>query len=164
MREYFPEGIFKQNQLIVNANARLSQSFSLMGFYTLNYANGDTTSFNGTGGFASNSYNLLQDYGPSPFARRNMVFAMANYSGKWGLSYNPFLVVQSGRPYNVTTNTDLTGDNFFNNRPAYAPSTASCTGNPHYVQTQYGCLDTIPQPDEDACAHLHGAQSYIGRI
>jgi len=120
----------------------------LTGFYTLNYANGDTTSFNGSGGFASNSYNLLQDYGPSPFARRNMVFFMANYSGRWGLSYNPFLVVQSGRPYNLTTNTDLTGDNFFNNRPAYAPSTASCTGNPQYVQTQYGCLDTNPQPGE----------------
>ena len=148
VREYFPEGIFKQNQLIVNANVRLSQAFSLTGFYTLNYANGDTTSFNGSGGFASNSYNLLQDYGPSPFARRNMVFFMANYSGRWGLSYNPFLVVQSGRPYNLTTNTDLTGDNFFNNRPAYAPSTASCTGNPQYVQTQYGCLDTNPQPGE----------------
>jgi hypothetical protein len=114
----------------------------------LNFSNGNATSFNGTGGMVSNSYNLLQDYGPSPFARRNMLFAMANYSGRWGLSYNPFLVVQSGRPYNVTTNTDLTGDNFFNNRPSYASSAALCTGNPQYVQTQYGCLDVIPQQGE----------------
>ena len=108
----------------------------------------DTTSSNGLGGCVSNSYNLLQDYGPSPFVRRNMIFAMANYSGKWGISYNPFLVIQSGRPYNVTCNNDLTGDNFFNNRPAYASSTAPCTGNSHYVQTQYGCLDVLPQPGE----------------
>jgi hypothetical protein len=148
VRQYYPEGIFKQNQLVVNANARVSPSLSLMGFYTLNFSNGNATSFNGTGGMVSNSYNLLQDYGPSPFARRNMLFAMANYSGRWGLSYNPFLVVQSGRPYNVTTNTDLTGDNFFNNRPSYASSAALCTGNPQYVQTQYGCLDVIPQQGE----------------
>jgi len=148
VREYYPQGIFKQNQLIVNANARLSPSFSLMGFYTLNFANGNASSSNGTGGMVSNSYNLLQDYGPSPFARRNMVFAMASYSGKWGLSYNPFLVVQSGRPYNVISNNDLSGDNFFNNRPAYASSSTPCTGNPQYVQTQYGCLDMLPQPGE----------------
>jgi hypothetical protein len=148
VREYYPQGVFKQNQFVMNANARVSPSFSLMGFYTLNFSNGNTTSFNGTGGMVSNSYNLHQDYGPSPFARRNMVFAMANYSGKWGLSYNPFLVVQSGRPYNVTTNLDLTGDNFFNNRPSYASNPALCSGNPQYVQSQYGCLDIIPQPGE----------------
>ena len=148
VREYYPQGVFKQNQFVMNANARLTPSFSLMGFYTLNFANGNTTSFNGTGGMVSNSYNLHQDYGPSPFARRNMVFVMGNYSGKWGLSYNPFLVVQSGRPYNVTTNLDLTGDNFFNSRPSYAANSTSCSGNPQYVQTQYGCLNIIPQPGE----------------
>jgi hypothetical protein len=157
VREFYPQGIFKQNELVVNVNARLSRSLSLMGFYTLNYANGNTTSFNGTGGEVSNSYNLMQDYGPSPFSRRNMVFAMANYSGKWGLSYNPFLVVQSGRPYNVTTTTDLTGDNFFNSRPAYASNAAGCTGNPEYVQTQYGCLDTNPQAGESLVPTFMGS-------
>jgi hypothetical protein len=91
VREYYPQGIFKQNQFVVNANARLSPSLSIMGYYTLNYANGNT-------GTASNSHDLLQDYGTSAFVRRNMVFAMANYTGRWGISYNPFLVVQSGRP------------------------------------------------------------------
>src|SRR5690242_1018840 len=67
VREFYPQGIFKQNQFIMNANVRLSQTLSLMGFYTLNYANGDTTSSQGLGGYVSNSYNLMQDYGPSPF-------------------------------------------------------------------------------------------------
>lgn len=145
VREFYPQGVFKQNQFIANANVRLSQALSITGFYTLNYANGDTTSSQGLGGYVSNSYNLMQDYGPSPFVRRNMIFAMANYSGKWGLSYNPFLVVQSGRPYNVTVNNDLTGDNFFNNRPAFSPSAGLCSGgSARYVQTQYGCLDVTP--------------------
>ena len=66
-------------------NARFTPNFSVMGFYTLNFANGDT-------GTASNSYNLKQDYGRASFVRRNMVFLIGNYTGKWGISYNPFLV------------------------------------------------------------------------
>jgi hypothetical protein len=139
--EIYPEAVFKQNQLITNLNARFTPSFSVSGFYAVNFASGDT-------GTASNSYNLKQDYGRAGFVRRNMVFLFANYSGKWGISYNPFLVAQSGRPFNITTDTDLTGDNFFNDRPSLAASSSSCSGNPQYAQTSFGCLDTIPQSGE----------------
>jgi hypothetical protein len=139
--EIYPEAVFKQNQLITNLNARFRPSFSVSGFYSLNFANGDT-------GTASNSYNLKQDYARAGFVRRNMVFLFANYSGKWGISYNPFLVAQSGRPFNITTDTDLTGDNFFNDRPSLAASSSSCSGNAQYAETSFGCLDTIPQSGE----------------
>ncbi|MGO9317551.1 MAG: hypothetical protein ACLP1U_07020, partial [Terracidiphilus sp.] len=139
--EIYPEAVFKQNQLIASINARFKPTLGLMGFYTLNFANGDT-------GTASNSYNLKQDYARAAFVRRQMVFLMGNYTGKWGITYNPFLVVQSGRPFNIATDTDLTGDDFFNNRPSYAASSSSCTGNAQYVQTSFGCLDTVPQPGE----------------
>jgi hypothetical protein len=141
VREFYPEAIFKQNQFVVHANTRLTRSLNIMGFYTLNFANDNT-------GIASNSYNLMDDYGPASFARRNMFTAMASYTGKWGISYSPMLVVQSGHPFNITTNTDLTGDNFFNSRPAFASSSTQCTGNARYVQTQFGCLDVIPQSGE----------------
>ncbi len=140
VREFYPEAVYKQNQLVANVNARLTPTFSLMGFYTFNNANGDT-------GTASNSYNLQQDYGRSGFVMRQMVFLMGSYTGKWGISYNPFLVVQAGRPFNITTDTDLTGDNFFNDRPSLAAS-SSCTGSSQYVQTSLGCLDTLPQAGE----------------
>ena len=140
VREFYPEAVYKQNQLVVNVNARITPAFSLTGYYTFNNANGDT-------GTASNSYNLQQDYGRSGFVMRQMVFLMGNYSGKWGISYNPFLVVQAGRPFNITTDTDLTGDNFFNDRPTLAAS-SSCTGSSQYVQTSFGCLDTVPQAGE----------------
>ena len=139
--EIYPEAVFKQNQLITNLNARFTPNFSVSGFYALNFAHGDT-------GTASNSYNLKQDYGRAGFVRRNTVFLIANYSGKWGISYNPFLSAQSGRPFNITSNLDLTGDNFFNDRPSLAASSSSCSGNPQYAQTSFGCLDTIPQSGE----------------
>ncbi len=139
--EIFPEAVFKQNQLITSINARLTPTLSLIGFYSLNFANADT-------GTASNSYNLNQDYARASFVKRQMVFLMGNYTGKWGITYNPFLVVQSGRPFNITTDTDLTGDDFFNDRPSYAASSSSCVGNAQYVQTSFGCLDSIPQSGE----------------
>ncbi len=138
VKEYYPEAVFKQNQMIVSVNARLSPKLNVTGFYNLTYANSDT-------GTASNSYNLSQDYGRAPFASRNMVFLMGSYTGPWGLTFNPFLIAQSGRPYNITTNNDLTGDSFFNDRPSYA-STASNLSD--VVHTTLGTFDTVPQGGE----------------
>ncbi len=130
--EIFPEAVFKQNQLIVNVNARLKPTLSFVGFYTANFADGDT-------GTASNSYNLKQDYGRAAFIRRNMVFLMGNYTGPWGITFNPFLIAQSGRPFNVTANEDLTGDNFFNDRPALLGSStaAPCSSSSSRVRYNY---------------------------
>jgi hypothetical protein len=137
--EIYPQAVFKQNQLIVNVNARIKPTLSFIGFYTANFADGDT-------GTASNSYNLKQDYGRAGFIRRNMVFLMGNYTGPWGITFNPFLIAQAGRPFNVTTDVDLTGDDFFNDRPGYASSSTSCSsGSAEFVETSFGCLDVTPQ-------------------
>ena len=143
--QYFPEAVFKQNQIIVNLRAQFSPRFSVMGFYNWTDAKSD----GGAGSNPSNSYNLSQDYGRASFVRPQMVFLMGNYTGPWGITFNPFLVAQSGRPFTVTTENDLTGDNFLNNRPSYAASSncASNTGNDvasQYVLTSFGCLNTIP--------------------
>ena len=139
--EIFPEAVFRQNQLIANVNARLKPTLSVMGFYTLNFANGDT-------GTVSNSYNLRQDYGRAAFVRRNMLFVMGNYTGPLAITFNPFLIAQSGRPYNVTTDTDLTGDDFFNDRPGTANSASCNSGSAEFVNTSFGCLDLTPQAGE----------------
>ena len=138
VKEFDPEAIFKQNQIIVNINAHFTPKFSMMGFYNMNYVNSDT-------GTASNSYNLMQDYGRATWASRNMLFLMGSYTGPWGISFNPFLIAQSGKPYNITTNNDLTGDSFFNDRPSYA-SASSIPSN--VVETNLGNFDTVPQTGE----------------
>jgi hypothetical protein len=138
--EYYPQAVFKQEQLIVNVNARFSPNFSVMGFYNFTTANSD----GGAGNAVSNSYNLSQDYGRASFASRNMLFLLANYQAKWGIRFNPFLIAQSGKPYNITTTNDLTGDNFFNDRPSLAASSFCTSPNPGYAQTSFGCLDTDP--------------------
>jgi hypothetical protein len=141
VEQFYPEAVFKQNQLIVNINARITPKFNLSGFYNLTSVHSDT-------GTASNSYNLMQDYRRAGFASRNMLFLMGNYTGPFNITFNPFLIAQSGRPYNFVTSNDLTGDNFFNDRPSIvAPSNCTSTST-QYVQTAYGCFNTIPQPGE----------------
>jgi len=141
INEYYPEAVFKQNQLIVNVNARLTPKLSLMGFYNLTAANSD----GGAGSEASNSYNLSQDYGRASFASRNMIFLMANYQGPWAIRFNPFLIAQSGKPFNIVTNQDVNEDGFFNHRPSYATPSSDPA---NLVQTNFGLLDTDPGAGE----------------
>jgi hypothetical protein len=138
--QYYSEAVFKQNQIIVNMNARISPKLSIVGFYNLTAANSN----GGAGNSVSNSYDLNQDYGRASFASRNTVFMLANYQGPWALRFNPFLIAASGKPYNITTTNDLTGDNFFNNRPSLADNSFCTSSNPAYAQTQFGCLNTNP--------------------
>jgi hypothetical protein len=140
VNQFYPEAVFKQNQLIVNINARFSPKISVTGFYDITAANSDS-------GTASNSYDLKQDYGRAPFATRNMLFLMGNYTGPWAITFNPFLIAQSGRPFNIVTRNDLTGDNYFNDRPSNATDPTSCA-NTGDVQTSYGCFNTTPQPGD----------------
>jgi len=139
--EYFPEAVYKENQIIVNMSARVSQNFNLSGFYNASWAKGNTDT-------AENSYNLRDSYGRSSFVHPQWVFLMASYNGPWGLSFNPFVVAEGGQPFNFSTPYDLTGDNFFNSRPAYASSSECDSGDKRYVSTSYGCFDIAPAPGE----------------
>jgi hypothetical protein len=77
-----------------------------------------------------------------------MVFLMGNYTDRFGITYNPFLVAQSGRPFNFTSPNDLSGDNFFNNRPSVVDSSKCTDGSNQYFQTSYGCFNITPQAGE----------------
>ena len=138
--QYFSEAQFQQNQFITNLNARLSPSLSIFGFYTLSFANSDTGGINSN---PSNSENLKADYGRASFDTRNQMFLMGSWSTKWGLRFNPFIVLASGRPFNITVGQDLNGDSFFNDRPAYAQP-----GDTDVVSTAYGTFNVNPSVNE----------------
>jgi hypothetical protein len=136
--EYYPEAVFKQNQIIASVNARVNKSLSLVGFYTLSYANGNGNSS------ASDAYDLDRDYGRAAFVTRNSLFAMASYTGPWRIRFNPFMIAQSGRPFNITLATDPL-NNLFNQRPTYATSSTPAVD---VVSTPYGLLDSAALPGE----------------
>jgi hypothetical protein len=140
--QYQSGGTFKQNQLIVNSSIRMGTKLSLFGYYTLNYANSDTS---GAGSFPSNPFDVSQDYGRASFDIRHRVF----FGGTMGLPYSfrlsPFLVAQSGVPFNITTGQDLFQDSIFNTRATFGTCTSGATG---VKVTPYGCFNLATQPGQ----------------
>jgi hypothetical protein len=134
------EAIFKQNQLIANFNSKAGVNLQFSGFYAFSSADSNGAGSNG----ASNAYNLDQDYGRASFVLRHVAFFTATYNGPWGITLNPFMVAQSGRPFNITLASDPL-NNLFNQRPTYAtPSTPIVD----QVETPYGLLDSASLPGE----------------
>ena len=136
--QYQSGGIFRQNQLIVNTRVNTGKRLSLFGFYTLNYSNSNVASGGAAGGFfasggtsaasfVSNQYDPLADYGRAAFDVRHRAFIGGNVSIPYGFSLFPFVIINSGAPYNVTTGQDNNGDSIFNDRPMPV-SAAKCSG------------------------------------
>jgi hypothetical protein len=147
--QYESEAMFRQNQLIANFNIRAGAKLSLSGYYSLNFAHSDTA---GPTSFPSQPYNINADYGRASFDVRNRVFFGGSISLPYGFRLNPFMVFNSGTPFNVTTPLDLNGTSIFNDRPALV-STATCpavtpTATPNVVCTQLGTFNTIPLPGQ----------------
>ena len=139
--QYATEGIFRQNQLIVNANIRAGARLTLFGFYTFNNVHSNTSGgFNGGGGFPSNQYNLDADYGRSAYDIHHRLFLGGSISVPYGFRLSPFMIVSSGAPYNVTIGNDLNGDSVTNDRPSFA--TDLTRGS--VVATRFGTFDTAP--------------------
>ena len=140
--QYQSEGIFKQHQLIINSSIRMNTKLSLFGYYTLNYANSDAA---GAGTFPSTQNDINLDYGRAAFDVRHRVF----FGGSVGLPRNfrlsPFLVAQSGVPFNITTGQDLNGDSIFNDRPTFASPQSN---SQDVVTNKYGSFNLVPQPGE----------------
>jgi hypothetical protein len=144
--QYDSEGIFRQNQLIANARTNIGSKLSLFGFYTLNYAHSDLGAGSGGGGgggfspggsaisanFLSNSYDPMADYGRSQFDVRSRGVLGGTVSLPYAFRLNPFIIVSSGVPYNVTVGQDLNGDSIFNDRPSLV-SNARCSNAPPYT-------------------------------
>ncbi|MGP0075610.1 MAG: carboxypeptidase regulatory-like domain-containing protein [Bryobacteraceae bacterium] len=134
-------GLYNQNQLVVNVNARVNAAFSLFGFYVLNRAMSNT---DGLGTSPPDPYNFAGQYGPAATDVRNRATLGGTINTRWNVRLNPFIVVQSGVPFDITTGSDLYGTTLFDARPGFATD----PNKPGVVQTTYGLLDPNPTPDE----------------
>jgi len=122
--QYSSDGVFRQNQLIANFNIRAGAKLSLFGYYSLNYANSDAS---GAGSFPSDQHDLSLDYGRASFDIRHRVFMGGTIGLPRGFRLSPFMIFNSGSPYNVTVGQDLSGDLQFNDRPAFGTNpSGSC--------------------------------------
>jgi carboxypeptidase family protein len=137
--EYNSAAVFRQNQIIANLQLRVGKRVSLTGYYTLGWANSNT---GGPNSSPSNQYDLSQDYGRASYDVRHKLF----FSGTASLAYNfrisPFVIINSGAPFNITTGRD-NGSTFLNERPSFG-----VPGAPGVITTKYGSFNVNPAPDE----------------
>src|ERR1700686_3649291 len=140
--QFQSEGIFKQQQLIVNTNVRM-RMVSLFGYYVLNYANSDTS---GPTYIPSDPLDPALDYGRASFDYRNRVFMGGSVNLPKGFRLSPFLIASSGPPFNITTGQDIFGNARFTARPAFATCSGALPTN--VVQTAFGCFNVSPQPGQ----------------
>jgi len=138
--------IFRQNQLIVNSSVRMPGtakfSPSLFGYYTLNYANSDTS---GASYLPSNPADITQDYGRASFDVRHRVFFGGSIGLPFAFRISPFMIASSGSPFNITTGQDVYGNAAYNTRATVGSCTPGATG---VKDTPYGCFNLVTIPGQ----------------
>jgi hypothetical protein len=142
-------GLYNQNQLIVNVNARMNRNVSLLGGYVLNRAMSNT---DGLTTFPANPYKFSGEYGSAATDVHNRFTLGGSLNTRWNLRFNPFVIVQSGAPFDITVGQDLYGTTLFNGRPRIATD----PNKPGLIETQYGLLDPNPAPGAEVLGRNYG--------
>ncbi len=135
-------GRSRQNQLILSPSLNLKK-VSLKGYYAWSSGMDDNE------GLPADPYNLRAEWGPSSYGdvRHRMVISGA-IPVFWKFSVMPFLLANSGVPYNIRTGFDPNQTGFPAQRPALLASTArlDCQGTGITYAQGYGCFDSNPEP------------------
>jgi len=131
-------GVSRQHQLVANTSTQWRRLF-LFGFYALSYGKDDNE------GLPANPYNLHGEWGPSTYGdvrHRVALGGTLQLPGRWSVS--PFVVANSGTPYNITTGLDplLTG------APVARPALVAgpCDGAGDVYAVAFGCFELFPTP------------------
>ena len=122
--QYESTGTLDQNRLNINFRSMFNPRFSIFGNYSLGFSYGDS---DGAGSFPAYSYDLSDEYGRSSGDIRHNVVVGGNFNLPWGISANPFVMWNSGRPFNITRGLDLNGDSLFNERPTFGELASRCS-------------------------------------
>jgi hypothetical protein len=142
-------GLYNQNQLITNFNAKLKAGFSLFGYYVFNHAMSNT---DGVNTFPANPYNFVGDYGPAFTDVHHRATAGGSINLKWNIRLSPFVTAQSGFPFNITSGNDLYGTTQYNARPGITND----PNKPGLIQTRLGLFDPNPSPGESILSRNYG--------
>jgi hypothetical protein len=130
-------GRLNQYQWILGINNRLSRTLTVFVRYFVAWARSDT---DGVDTFPANQYDLSAEYGRAAIDVRHRLVLGGNLTGPWGVRVSPFILVSTGRPFNITVGNDLNRDSLFTDRPAFASDPMRLG----VVSTPYGLLDPNP--------------------
>jgi hypothetical protein len=142
-------GLYNQNLLLTTINSRLTAKTSLIATYSLASARSNT---DGLGTFPANPYSMAGEYGPAGNDVRNRASLGGSITTKFGLVWNPLIVVQSGMPFNIVTSQDIYDDTVLTARPGFATN----PNQPGVIATSYGLFDPDPTSGEKLVPRNYG--------
>jgi hypothetical protein len=122
--QYESSGVVNSNRLNINFRSFLNSNFSIFGNYSLGLTKSDA---DGSGSFPAYSYDLTGEYGRSSADIRHFFIIGGNFGLPWSIRLSPFIIANSGRPFNITSGLDANNDGLFNERPTYAQIASRCS-------------------------------------
>jgi len=127
INQYESSATMHMTQMFVGFNSRLNPNMSFSGSYILSSQKNDSD-----GGLPLNSYDMSGEWGRGAGDIRHRFTLFGNYNAPklWKLSFSPFLVINSGGAFNITTGTDTNLDRVALERPTFAQLNAYCTNVP----------------------------------
>ena len=139
--QYQSGGVFQQNQLMLNGNARL-RTVNMFGFYAISFADANTS---GAGFIPTSNTNTKIDYGRATFAFRQFGVFGGSVNLPYLVTLSPFMIAQAGTPYNIISGTDPLGSSIYNTRPYFANgNSGNCALASDFSATQTGSLTPVP--------------------
>lgn len=140
-------GQFNQRQFFIGFNSRFSRMIQFNGNYVLSKTTNDTDG-QGSTLFPMNSYDTSGEFGRGSFDIRHRftLFSTINLPW-WKVVLSPFIVANSGPPFNIITGQDLNLDRQVNERPSFAPPNADCSLSTIRC-TRFGNFNLVPLTGE----------------
>jgi carboxypeptidase family protein len=140
-------GQFNQRQFFIGFNSRFSRMFQFNGNYSISKTTNDTDG-QGSTLFPMNSYDTSGEFGRGSFDIRHRftLFGTVNLPW-WKVVLNPFVVANTGPPFNIITGQDLNLDRQVNERPSFAPPNADCSLSTIRC-TRFGNFNLVPLTGE----------------
>lgn len=133
-------GLYNQNQVIANIRTKPSSQVSVFGYYVYNRANSNT---DGLSTFPANPNDDQGEYGRASTDVRHRFLLGGSLQMRGNIRISPYVVFQSGAPFNITTGQDQFGTTLFNSRPGIVQSPGA-----GIVTTSYGLFDPNPVAGE----------------
>ncbi len=150
---YSGSGVYRQDQFIINGNARVNAKFSLFGYYVYGKVNSDA---NGT---PSNPYNLKQDYGRAGYDIRNQANINGSIIAPYGIRLSPNIGIRSAPPFNIITGVDNLGTTVLNQRPAFIPSGSNLPDcSTHVLAGGSPCIEPVSAA---VAPKVHGITGFV---
>ena len=130
-------GLYNQNLIVANVNAKVNNKVSLFGFYTFSRARSNT---DGVSSSPANQYSMAGEYGPASTDIRARGNIGGTLTSIWNLRLSPLIVMQTGAPFDIVSGQDAYGTTLFTARPGISTDPT----RKGLIPTRYGLLDPNP--------------------